>query len=176
MASHMTTQRYGRPARFFHWIMAVLIVMQFFKLGDRIDEGEHWLGQTIVPWHISVGSVLLVLIILRLISTLSSRDQRPAHVGPTALLVKGGHWLLYACMVIMPITGMLTMLGNGYGLNVFGVQLATKTEVETEWMATLGSVHSPIAWLFVVLVVGHIIAAFYHHFVKKDDTMRRMVG
>jgi cytochrome b561 len=172
----MTTQRYGGMARFFHWTMAVLIVMQFFKLGDRIDEGEHWLGQTIVPWHISVGSLLFVLIILRLITTLSQRGQRPTHIGATALLIKGGHWLLYACMVLMPITGMLTMVGNGYGLNVFGVQLVTKTEIEIGWMANLGSYHSPIAWLFVALVIGHIGAAFYHHWVKKDDTMQRMLG
>lgn len=171
-----SAHRYGGMTRLLHWAMALLIVWQFLKLGDRISDGEHWIGQTLVPWHISIGAVLLVLIVLRLLWALGQRQQRPQHVGPTALLVKAGHGLLYASMLLMPITGILLMLGNGYGLKVFGMQLAAKTGVETGWMISLGSLHSPLAWLFVALVLGHIAAALFHHFVKKDDTLKRMVG
>src|SRR3546814_5531346 len=45
-------QRYGSVTRFLHWGMAVLVATQFLKFGDRLGEGEHWIGQTIVPWHI----------------------------------------------------------------------------------------------------------------------------
>ncbi|AIL62285.1 cytochrome b [Pseudomonas alkylphenolica] len=171
-----SAHRYGGITRLLHWTMALLIGLQFFKLGDRIDDGEHWIGQTIVPWHISFGGLLLVLIVLRLLWALGQRQQRPQPVGSPALLVKAGHGLLYACMLLMPITGVLVMLGNGYGLKVFGVQLVAKTGVETDWMISLGNLHSPLAWLLVILVVGHIGAALFHHFVKKDDTFKRMGG
>ena len=57
--------RYGTVTRTFHWAMALLIGWQFLKFGDRIAEGEHWIGQMLVPWHVSIGVVLLALILPR---------------------------------------------------------------------------------------------------------------
>lgn len=42
-------ERYGALTRFFHWGMGLLIVWQFLKFFDRINDGEHWVGQTLVP-------------------------------------------------------------------------------------------------------------------------------
>ncbi|PKL98672.1 MAG: DUF2218 domain-containing protein [Gammaproteobacteria bacterium HGW-Gammaproteobacteria-9] len=166
--------RYGTVSRVFHWLMALLIVWQFLKLGDRIGEGEHWVGQTLVPWHVSLGAVLMVLVLLRIVWSLSQLKQRPQHDPATAWLVTGGHMALYACMLLMPITGVLYLVGNGYGLKVFGQQLVEKGP-EIAWAASVGDVHSPLAWLTVLLVAGHVGAALYHRLVKRDDIMRRML-
>lgn len=88
--------------------------------------------------------------------------------------MKIGHGLLYLAMVLMPITGILTMVGGGYGLTAFGVPLIAEGE-EIPWMSTLGSVHSPIAWILLLMIIGHIGIALLHHFVKKDDVLRRML-
>lgn len=166
---------YGWLTRLLHWGMGLLILLQFLKLGDRINDGEHWVGQTIVPWHISVGVLILALVILRLWWAARQRPQRPQPEASPGL-VRLGHFLLYASMVVMPITGISRMLGGGYGLTVFGVNLIAKTEVETPWLAAVGSLHSPIAWIFVILVIGHVAAALYHHYVRRDQTLRRMLG
>lgn len=166
--------KYGSVSRVFHWLMTLLILWQFLKLGDRISEGEHWIGQTLVPWHVSLGVLLFVLVVLRIVWFVRQYKQRPLHDPATASLVKSGHFALYACMVLMPITGLLYMLGNGYGLKVFGTQLVAKGP-EIDWAASIGSLHSPLAWLTVILVLGHTAAALYHHYVKRDDIMRRML-
>ncbi|WP_222911854.1 cytochrome b [Pseudomonas sp. DNDY-54] len=166
--------KYGSVSRLFHWLMTLLILWQFLKLGDRISEGEHWIGQTLVPWHVSLGVLLFVLVVLRIVWFVRQYKQRPLHDPATASLVKSGHFALYACMVLMPITGLLYMLGNGYGLKVFGAQLVAKGP-EIDWAASIGSLHSPLAWLTVILVLGHTAAALYHHYVKRDDIMRRML-
>ena len=171
-----SAQRYGAPTRFLHWGMALLILLQFLQLGDRINDGEHWIGQTLVPSHISVGALLLALILVRLLWAASQRKRRPLPEGAIAPLVKAGHGLLYLSMLGMPLTGLAVMLGNGYGLTVFGVPIIARTGLETPWLASVGSLHSPLAWLFLLLVLGHIGAALFHHFVKKDDTLRRMVN
>lgn len=171
---HDSKSRYGTVSRVLHWLMAGLIAWQFLKLGDRLEEGEHWVGQTLVPWHVSIGALLLVLIVLRIGWALSQLPRRPPHDPATAWAVKAGHLALYACMLLMPISGLLYLLGNGYGVKVFGVQLVEKGP-EIAWAATLGSVHSPLAWLTVLLVVGHIGAALYHRLVKRDDIMQRML-
>ncbi|UPQ84691.1 cytochrome b [Pseudomonas knackmussii] len=166
--------KYGSVSRLFHWLMTLLILWQFLKLGDRISEGEHWIGQTLVPWHVSLGVLLFVLVVLRIVWFVRQYKQRPLHDPATASLVKSGHFALYACMALMPITGLLYMLGNGYGLKVFGTQLVAKGP-EIDWAASIGSLHSPLAWLTVILVLGHTAAALYHHYVKRDDIMRRML-
>lgn len=166
--------KYGSVSRFFHWLMTLLIFWQLLKLGDRIADGEHWVGETLVPWHVSIGVLFLVLVVLRIFWAGSQLRQRPLHDPATAALVKAGHLALYVCMVLMPITGLLYMLGNGYGLTFFGLQLVAKGP-EIGWAASVGSLHSPLAWLTVLLVIGHIVAALYHGVVKRDDIMQRML-
>ncbi|MCQ9616638.1 cytochrome b/b6 domain-containing protein [Paenalcaligenes niemegkensis] len=143
------------------------------KFFDRIEDGEHWVGQTLVPWHISIGSLLLLLVVLRIIWAAKQKDTRPVQDPATATLVKIGHFLLYAGMALMPITGVCTMIGNGYGWAPFGIQLVAKSE-KISWMASLGGLYSPIAWILLVMIVGHIGIALFHHFVKKDGVLSRM--
>ncbi|MBU3825838.1 MAG: cytochrome b/b6 domain-containing protein [Candidatus Oceanisphaera merdipullorum] len=167
-------ERYGNVSKTFHWLMAVLIVWQLFKFGDRIAEGEHWVGQTLVPWHVSIGTLLLVLIVLRLAWVMTQRHHRPAQDPANAKLVKAGHGLLFAGMLLMPLTGIMVMLGGGYGLKAFGLEIFAKGE-EVLWAATLGSLHSPLAWALTVLIIGHIGMALFHHFAHRDDTLKRML-
>lgn len=167
-------ERYGSVSKFLHWLMAVLIIWQLLKFGDRIAEGEHWIGQALVPWHISIGTLLLGLIVLRIFWVLSQHRHRPRQDPATAKLVKTGHGLLFAGMLLMPLTGVMVMLGGGYGLTAFGVEIAAEGE-EIAWAASLGSIHSPLAWVLATLVIGHIGIALYHHFVQRDDTLKRML-
>ena len=169
-----SSTRYGLISKIFHWVMALLIMWQLLKLGDRIADGEHWIGQTLVPWHISIGTLLLVLVVLRIIWAVKQRKQRPVQNPATAFLVKTGHFLLYAGMVLMPLSGIALMVGKGYGLKAFETQIIARGE-EISWLAQLGSFHSPISWILVILILGHIGIALIHRFVKRDDTLQRML-
>lgn len=164
---------YGIVSRFFHWLMTLLIGWQLLKFGDRIAEGEHWVGQTLVPFHVSIGVLLLVLAIARLGWAFSQSHQRPVHDPATAFFVRAGHGLLYAGMILMPLTGIMVMLGGGYGVTAFGVELIPEAE-EVAWAEALGGLHSPLAWLFAALILGHVFMALFHHFIRRDDTLVRM--
>ena len=167
-------ERYGSISRIFHWGMALLLGWQLLKMFDRINDGEHWVGQTLVPWHVSIGTLLLLLIVLRIVWALKQSGNRPEQNPATVLLVRAGHFLLYAGMLLMPLTGIAIMLGNGYGLKAFGMQLVARG-IEYPWLAGLGNLHVPLAWTLLVLTIGHIVIALFHQFVKKDDTLRRMI-
>lgn len=167
-------ERYGSITRLLHWGMALFIGWQFLKFFDRIDDGEHWVGQTLVSWHISIGALMLVLVVLRFVWAARQKGNRPDQDQSTVFLVKVGHFLLYGCMMLLPISGILTMVGNGYGLTAFGVELAAKS-AEIPWMVAAGSLHSPIAWTLLVLIAGHVGIALLHHFVKKDGVLQRML-
>lgn len=166
--------RYGTISRFLHWSMALLVVWQVLKFGDRISDGEHWIGQTLVPWHISIGTLLLVLIVVRLFWAVRQSARRPKPNASMAMLVKAGHGLLYLALLLMPVTGMLVMLGGGYGVTAFGIEVFPKGD-GLDWAKALGRLHSPLAWVLSVLVVGHVVMALAHHFLKADDTLKRMM-
>lgn len=66
----------------------------------------------------------------------------------------------------MALTGIATMVGNGNGLEAFGLELVAPGR-EIAWLATVGGVvHSPPAWLLVLLVIGHAGAALWHGSVR----------
>ena len=173
MSMRDTPDRYGSASRALHWATALLVLHQFGKFFDRIDEGEHWLGALVGPLHVSVGALIGVLTLAR-IGWAVGQAQRPRPLGPVAALASIGHKALYACLLLLPPTGTLYVLGHGYAWGLFGVTLIPRSGVETPWMMALGEWHSPLAWLTLLLVLGHIGAALYHHWVLKDATLARM--
>ena len=175
--SRDTKERYGLVSRLFHWGVALLVAWQLLKIFDRIEDGEHWIGQTLVPYHISIGVLILVVMLVRIAWALGQRRNRPEAPPPPvmAFLARAGHLLLYAALVLMPLTGVAIMIGNGYGLEVFGMELVA-AGAEVPWMAELGgTLHSPVAWLLLLMVIGHAGMALVHHFVKRDGVLRRML-
>lgn len=175
--SRDTKERYGTVSRLLHWSMAVLVIWQALKLFDRIDDGQHWVGQNLVSWHISIGTLIAVLIVLRVFWALRNLHNRPPAPPPPTLglLARAGHIGLYVGLVLMPLTGISIMVGNGYGLEAFGIQIVA-AGAEIPWLATFGGViHSPLAWLLVLLVIGHIVMALWHHFGRRDGVLQRML-
>ncbi|WP_137680848.1 cytochrome b [Aurantiacibacter suaedae] len=164
---------FGPVAKSLHWLAALLVGWQMLKFGDRIDDGEHWVGQTLVSWHISIGTLMLVLAVFWILHAFAVRKERPPYDASNALYVKAGHRLIFAALVLLPLTGILRMVGAGYPIEAFGIELYPAGD-EIDWAASIGSVHSPLAWVFAALIVGHATMALFHHFVLKDDTLSRM--
>jgi cytochrome b561 len=128
---------------------------------------------------VSIGTLIQQLVAFRIYWALRQRPNRPAaSADPTmAFLARAGHFLLYAGLVVLPLTGIAILIGNGYGLTVFGIELVAKGP-EIPWLAGLGgTLHSPVAWLLMLMlmIVGHVGMALVHHVVKKDDVLRRML-
>lgn len=177
MNNDNTIARYDGVSRLVHWGMALLVGWQFLKAFDRIDEGEHWVGQNLASWHVSIGTLILLLVAFRLAWAFKQRHSRPQAPPPPVItfLAKAGHFLLYAGLVLLPLTGIAILIGNGYGLTAFGIDLVAGG-AELPWLAGVGgALHSPLAWLLLVMIVGHAGMALVHHFVKKDNVLRRML-
>lgn len=166
-------ERYGSISRTLHWLVALLVFWQLLKFIDRIAKGEHWIGETLVPWHISIGSLLLLLAVFRILWAISQRNHRPGPAPSEAVLTKAGHGLLYAGLLLMPITGIMVMLGGGYGVSAFGIEIFAKGR--NALGKNFGELHSPLAWILTVLIIGHIGIALIHHFVRRDRVLKRIV-
>jgi len=91
------------------------------------------------------------------------------------LAAKLGHLALYALMIITPLLGWLTLSASGKPIPFFGLELPALTGENKELAKQLKEVHETIGTLGYFLIGLHVAAALYHHLVKHDNTMTRML-
>ena len=171
-------RRYGLVTRVLHWTMAALLAWQLtgmvlkYVLG-RVPLMGFWVGT-----HTSVGTLLFLLILVRLGWALSQRRRRPSYGdGAVGKLAKAGHVTMYVLLAVVPALGILRMIGDVRPISLFGVMIRPGGGQEVPWMtAPANLVHGTLAWLLLALIAGHILMVIVHRFVWRDDTLGRMIG
>lgn len=171
-------QRYGWMSRLLHWSMALLFAWQFLGMICKILLGKVPLVSFMVGTHGPVGFLLMVLIVLRLLWSLSQRGRRPTYApGVSGMLAQWGHVALYALMVAVPMLALLRQYGSGRGFTLWGLPLMEKTNHRVEWMMEPGNLaHGVLGWLLLVLIIGHVTMALVHQYWIKDGILQRMLG
>ncbi len=186
-----TVEEYGSIAKWLHWITATLFLASYFTIYYRQwfaeSELENW---SAIQLHLSIGITAGVVAILRLVwYFLNQKPESESGTRIQHLAAQVVHYTLYAIMMIMPVTGYLSIanyLSSGRGsitffllfditsfrdiqiFNLVGISLE-----ELEQPADL--IHSSLgAWVVWILILGHLLAALYHHFIKKDRTLYKM--
>lgn len=177
MTDSASSPSYDGTTRFLHWAMALLLIWQ---LGGVLAEAT--LGETplIKSWgstHSSVGALILLFTLIRLIWAVLESGNRPARqTGFATAAARFGHGLLYAAMVIIPSLALVRSVGSGRGLTLFGVEILEPTGQKIpELMAPANALHGLFGWILLVLIIGHISMALYHHFILKDGTLGKML-
>jgi cytochrome b561 len=184
-----TAENYGSIAKWLHWLTALLFLGSYISVYYR-----HWFTEDKTPenWtalqlHLSIGVTIALVVMLRIIWKLSNRAPDPEPGSRLEhLAARLGHLALYAIMIIMPITGYL---GTGVDTEYFFMFDITSfkeseyfimnysdTMTFKEFEKPLDFIHKDImgAWVVWLLIAGHVAAALYHQFVKKDRTLRKM--
>jgi cytochrome b561 len=158
-----------------HWVIALLLV-GMVAAGLIFTEMESGDARTqIAVTHKSIGLLVLLLMTARLLWKLA--NPTPAHPPGTPGWQKTTatltHWALYAAVYFQLIAGILVSGQRPiafFGLFEFGPLLA-KNEAQHELFEELHET----GWIIIAVLTGvHVLAALYHHFVKKDDVLRRM--
>ncbi len=171
MALKDNTERYGMVSKLLHWGMALLILWQFLSAASRFFYEDTAIEAFFWPSHKTLGVMLLVLMLLRLIWALINRPKRPPSVS---LLSKLGHMSMYLLLIAIPTVGLLRQYGSGRTFELFGIPVFTGFEGEKiQWMLDLGSdFHGELGWILLLLIVVHIIMAFVH---KKGPSNKNVM-
>lgn len=161
--------KYPKMIRGLHWLMAVI----FLALVLAVEIPFHNESMAI-RIHKSLGLLVFSLVVLRLITRALTRTPPPSGGALTQKLAQAGHIVLYVLMVFVPLTMLVGSL-YGRGLEFF------LWHINAPWhdVATakgLFKVHKILANIFIYVVLGHVAAAFWHHFVKKDGTLSKMAS
>jgi len=175
-----TDKTYGLVAILLHWLMA-LVIFGLFGLGLYMVELTYYdaLYKTLPFIHKSIGILLAMIFVLRIVWRLVNVSPAPV-AGMSAMeerlagLVHRAFYLLIACIMF---SGYLISTADGKAISVFDLfSVPASITSIPEQEDTAGLVHQYLAYSLIALVVLHAAAALKHHFVKRDVTLRRMLG
>ena len=178
MSWRNSASRYGSLSITLHWLTLLLIASVYacielrgnFPKGSDIREG-------LKTWHFMLGLSVLVLVVFRATVHFVGVVPRiqPAPPKWQNLFAKLMHVALYALMIGMPIMGWLALSAEGRVVSFFGMhlpQLVNESKSVADWAKELHETGGTIGYFLIGL---HAAAALFHHYVVRDDTLRRML-
>ena len=171
--------RYAPILRRLHWLMAILIALGYLAIEQR---GLFARGTpacfAVVQSHYWIGLSIFVLAGCRIVQRrrFGAPAITPALPRLQAIVSKSTHLALYAFFIVMPILGISAAWLDGKSVFIPFTQVAIPPLLaESEpWAHTIEDLHGQIGEIFYWVIGLHIAAALYHHFVRRDDTLRRM--
>jgi cytochrome b561 len=170
--------RYGAIAQLFHWTIVVLIVTQFVLAEKAEDLPRGAAKLATLAQHKSVGITILGLALLRLgwrwlnpVPPLPASTPRWQH-----LAAHGSHFLLYALLLIMPVLGWFMSSARNFPVSWFGIfTLPDFIEPSEGAFKFFRAAHVTLSKVLFAVALLHIAAALKHHFIDRDDILRRML-
>lgn len=172
-----TESSYGVIAKGFHWLLFLMLTFMI-AAGNflaSMPKGPEKLQAA--GMHKSFGLVVLALILLRLVWRLVNGTPKDPEGTPAVqnLMAHAMHWALYVLMFAQPLAGILMSQAAGYPVSFFGLfELPVLLDKDPSLAQFFRSAHGTVWILLVLAVIGHAGAALYHHFVVKDDVLKRM--
>lgn len=173
-----TSERWGAVAKFFHWTIVVLILVQYVLAMTAHDLPLGRQRFEITALHKSMGLTIFALAVLRLLWRFMNRvPPLPSTLKPyERFLAHATHFSLYALILAMPITGWMYSTASNFPVNWFGlVRLPNLVEADRELAHTLHEVHETLFKVLVAVAVLHVAGALKHHFWYKDTVLKRML-
>lgn len=170
--------RYGVVAQLFHWTIVVLIIVQFI-LANRADNLPLGIAKiAVLAQHKSFGITILGVVLLRLIwRWLNPVPAEPADIPRwQRIAARISHVALYALLLITPIIGWLMSSARNFPVSWFGlVTLPDFIAPNKQTYELLHETHEVLAQTLFWLALLHIAAALKHHFIDRDNVLRRML-
>jgi len=170
--------RYGAVAQTLHWLIAALVVVMFglgWYMAD-LPLGQHKFAM--YQLHKSIGITIFALAAARLVWRLCN----PAPPFPSSMrswervAAQTSHFLLYLLLFAQPLIGFLQSNAANFPVVWWGVvRLPPLIGGDEALGETLVEVHVWNSRLLLIVVLIHAGAALRHHFVLKDDVLRRML-
>ena len=171
--------RYGAVAMSFHWLIAILVLLQF-PLAIVMARVEPFSQQQFLLYslHKSVGTTVLLLALARLAwRQVSPPPPLPASVPAwERLAARAGHVALYLLLIVQPVVGLFHGFASGFPTVLyFSFTLPSPIAPDPSLTEALEALHAWLGWSFLALVAIHVAAALRHHFLLKDDVLFRML-
>lgn len=170
--------RFGAVAMFLHWFIALimigLIILGLYMVGLPFSVQK----LKLYGWHKEWGVLVLMLATVRLAWRFYNTTPAlpPQMAKWEQLAAHGMHYVFYGFMFALPISGWMLSSASGLPVSFFGLfvlpDLIAASEASRQWLTLI---HQWLGYGLIAAICGHMGAALQHHFINKDDIMRRML-
>ena len=170
---------YTLPARILHWLTAAIVlsmipvglVMANFDLGSK--------GDLLFDVHRSLGAIVLPIVLIRLVYRLTNPPPPlPADIIPVQQLAAHfTHWALYLLLIVQSFVGWVATSAYRAPIIVFWLfELPPIWPVDKAFSEKAFLLHRLTGFTLIVIIGMHVGAALFHHFIRKDRVMMRMIS
>jgi cytochrome b561 len=176
-----TEHRFGAAAVLLHWFMAILVIALAglgLYMARLPDVGFDTKKITLILYHKEFGLLVLALVVPRLAWRLINKlPQLVAHLPDwQKIAARFVHLCFYALMFALPISGLLMSSAAGIPVSLFGLFTLPDFVPHDDYLfQRFIEIHKWLGYALILFIFLHVGAALRHHFVFRDDTLRRML-
>jgi cytochrome b561 len=177
-ATERAFRRYNTAAMVFHWLTAALMFATLPVAWAMVSFDKHDPARDF--WftiHKSLGVTIFALVLARII-------WRAIHAPPSltgrvarweAWTARANHFLLYAILVVMPVSGYVLSAASGHAPVYFGLFQMPGLPESKPMAHAAAVVHLATQWVVYVVIVLHLLAVAWHVAIRRDGTLERML-
>jgi len=170
---------YTSSQKFLHWALFALVILLYgLTFGEEFYPRGDPAVHAIWRLHISFGLLLAALVLWRVVLRgVRGTPGLPAEMPPLEqAAAKVGHFVLYALLVAIPVLGILLTWFRGDALSFFGLfTVPAPFAPDRATARTIRELHSLCANGILIVAGIHALAALYHHFIRRDEILTRML-
>ena len=173
-----TKDNYGSVSIILHWLMFLLLIAVFacIELRELFPKGSD-IRNAFKMWHFMLGLTVFLLVLFRVNMRLLQQNPviKPQPNKWTLMGAKMMHIALYIFMIGMPIGGWLILSGEGKEIPFFGLTLPALIAENKDTAEFIQYIHGTVGEIAYYLIGFHALAALFHHYILKDNTLKRMI-
>lgn len=169
--------RFGWVAIALHWVMAILIIGLLAVGIYMVDLPIGLQKLKLYGWHKEYGLLALGLVLVRFPWRLFNITPRLSLPLLEHIAARAVHYAFYIFMFAMPMTGWLITSAADLPASFFGLFVLPNLISPNEELRVLfQEIHKWLGYLLIATIVLHASAALKHHFINKDDILKRMIS
>ena len=171
-------ERHPLVTRVLHWATAVILVVSVSAILYRETTEQKTLRQVLMELHRQLGLLVLLLLVAR-VAVRSVKGLVNHALGPSAARRRAAavaHWSMYGVLAGLVLLGWALCNAHAIHLRLFGViPLPDLVAADSDLADTLSDYHIWAAWVLLSLVVPHVLAALWHHYIRHDGVLTAML-
>ncbi len=171
-----TPNRYASPTVLLHWLVFLLVAAAYTFVFIHVNTGKEnpW-HETSIHWHMMCGVTVLALVIIRLVFRVLAGSKPAINPAPAKWMLHSAnlvHVFLYAFLFAMPLMGWFAVGASFPDMLPFGLPAIADASKDVSHQVI--EIHELLGLIGLFVIGVHAVAALFHHYFMKDDTLKRM--
>lgn len=170
-------QDYAVIQKILHWVIGLIIIVDLFAAQKFGDFMENWDRLESRSDHATLGVTVAVLFLLRMFFRYRYGAPPLSKTMPNwqIYIARFTHFLFYIIIAFLLLSGLLTAFNADSQIMIYQIFNIVSANPSESSFVTFRQFHELMTNILIALIVLHIIAALYHHFVVRDGITRRML-